>query len=55
MKPLKEEAYIQGLFTLGTHRFNTSNDDYSAVNEHSDLSLLSQTLNNSFVLFVVLE
>jgi len=27
MKPLKEEAYIQGAFTLGTRRFNTSNDD----------------------------
>ncbi len=23
MKPLKDEAYTQGVFTLGTRRFNT--------------------------------
>jgi hypothetical protein len=55
MKPLEDEAYTQGVFTLGTRKFNTSNDDLSAVNEHSALSLLSQTLNNFFVLFVELE
>jgi hypothetical protein len=54
MKSLKDEAYTQGVFTLGTRRFNTQMRT-KVLSEHSALSLLSQTLNDFFVLFVVLE